>query len=59
MNETTIKVGDKVKYSPIIGKQPLDKVHTVLRLDSVCGEPVAFLTEKSACVSVDALTLVK
>lgn len=57
-NPQPINVGDRVRYAPIIGRPPLEEIHTVQSIFMMCGQQVAYLSNKSGCVSLDALTLV-
>lgn len=60
MKTTSIKVGDDVWYSPIIGRRHDGKVYTVKSIGTVGGgELVAWLFGKSGCVAIEALALVK
>lgn len=50
-------VGDKVNYHAIIGGPVTSAGHIVQQVDRLsCGELVAFISGKSGCVSVDALS---
>lgn len=55
------KVGDKVNYHSIIGHGVTSEGHEITAIDDEpnnnFGGPVAWLTNKSGCVSFDALSL--
>ena len=57
MNQLPQK-GSIVKYSPIIGGPPDGKLYTVREVGELHGRAVAWLSGKSGCVSVAALTRV-
>jgi len=49
--------GDWVDYHSIIGGSITSKDHTVLSVGELSsGEPVAWISDKAGCVSVDALS---
>ena len=50
-------VGDKVNYHSIIGGKITSTGHEVKSFGDMCGERVAWITNKSGCVSVKALTM--
>ena len=53
-----VEKGSVVKYSPIIGGRSDGKLYTVREVGELNGRPVAWLSGKSGCVTVDALTRV-
>lgn len=50
------KVNDVVDYHAVIGGPVTSKEHTIRMFGEVCGQVVAFLTGKSGCVSLKALS---
>lgn len=58
--KSPFKVGDKVFYHPIIGEPHDGKMYEIWALDPDLGgskQAVAFLRDKSGCVSQQALSL--
>ncbi len=53
----TFKVGDRVHYHPIIGREHNGETYTILTIGELGKEPVAWLFGKSGCVSLFALSL--
>ena len=51
------EVGDKVNYHSIIGGDITSTGHEVKAFGDMCGENVAWITDKSGAVSVKALTM--
>ena len=55
--EIELKVGDIVNYHSIIGEKITSKGHKIINLGVVGTKTnVAWITNKSGCVSIDALT---
>lgn len=57
-----IKVGDKVNYHAIAGSNITSTGHEVKSIELMpnnFGEPVAWITGKSGCVSLEHLTKLK
>ena len=50
-------IGDKVNYHSIIGGEVTSTGHEVKLFGEICGEKVAWITDKSGCVGVKALTM--
>ena len=51
------EVGDKVYYHSIIGGDITSKGHEIKSFGEVSGNKVAWITNKSGCVDVRALTM--
>ena len=53
-----MKIGDRVDYHSAIGEGITSRNHTITAMQIWShGKEVAWITGKSGCVSVDALTL--
>jgi len=51
------EVGDKVDYHCIIGGDITSTGHEVKSIGEMCGSKVAWITDKSGCVDIKALTM--
>ncbi len=51
------EVGDKVNYHSFIGGEITSTGHEVKSFGEMCGADVAWITNKSGCVAVKALTM--
>jgi hypothetical protein len=50
------KVGDFVRYHPIIGREHDGNIYEIEVLDEMGGRKVAWLSSKRGCVSLKALS---
>ncbi len=51
------EVGDKVNYHSIIGGEITSTGHEVKSFGEICGSKVAWVTDKSGCIDIKALTM--
>lgn len=51
-----MKVGSKVDYHAIIAGPITSRGHVVTHLGTMCGQSVAWITGKSGCVAITALS---
>ena len=52
-----MKVGDVVFYHPIIGRKHTGVKHEIQNIGKLGSEDVAWISGKSGCVSMEALSL--
>ena len=53
-----IKKGDRVNYHSVIGGPVTSSDHVVEKIGQMCGQDVAWISDKSGCVSLKALSLI-